>query len=146
MPKQPKEIRDRFSIADSFISIGKAEEIIAEGTIGQIAITCGASQKALNLLDSNRITHAVIVDRSKVPRVSAKPQKLVNSAISHEQIAHSLASTLSRLGFHTRIKNFYNPGTELTCEIEDFQIPKFWEEMNTLQNNFSEKDEANDRD
>ena len=55
-------------------------------------------------------------------------------------------STLSRLGFHTRIKNFYNPGTELTCEIEDFQIPKFWEEMNTLQNNFSEKDEANDRD
>ena len=38
MPKQPRKIRDRFSIADSFISIGKAEEIIAERTIGQIGI------------------------------------------------------------------------------------------------------------
>jgi hypothetical protein len=146
MPKQPKKIRDRELITDYFVSIRKAEEIIAEGTIRQISITRGASQKALDLLDSNRITYAVIVDRSKVPGVSAKPQKLVNSAISHEQIVHSLASTLSRLGFPARIKDFYYSGAELTCEIEDFQIPRFWEEMNTLKNNFSKKYEANDRD
>ena len=44
MPKQPRKIRDRESIADYFVSIRKAEEIIATGTIGHIAINRKASQ------------------------------------------------------------------------------------------------------
>ncbi len=146
MPKQPKKIRNQELIADYFVSIRKAKDIINEGTICHVAITRGASQKALNLLDANQISHAIIIDYSQVPQIGAKPLKLVNAVISHEQIVHSLASTLSKLGFPTRIKDFYNPGADLTCEIEDFQMPRFWEQMKTLKNNFTEKDEANNQD
>jgi hypothetical protein len=141
MPEQSKEL-----FVNYYLSTRRAEEIIAQGNIRHVVITRRASQKALKLLDANQISHAIIINYSQIPQVGAKPLRLINSVISHEQIVHSLASALSKSGFPARIKDFYNPGADLTCEIEDFQAPRFWEHLRTLKNNFTKKDEANNQD
>lgn len=68
-------------IADYFISIAAAKRIVAEGRVRHVAITRGASNKAIEILDFNQITHARIINYQHVARVGEKPLKLVKKLI-----------------------------------------------------------------
>lgn len=126
---------DRELIATYFISIAAAQEIVRDGTIRHVAATRGASQKALNLLESAQITYAIIINYQAVPKISAKPMKLATTIFSHEYIVHGVATALSGLGFPARIKDFYNPG----ADIEEFQLPRFWRSIEQLRDKFTQK-------
>lgn len=132
-------MRTKELIASYFISIDAAKKIIADGTIRHVAITRGASDKALKLLKSNGISRATISNYDHIPVISEGCQKSIDATIKHEQIAHAMGRRLAEIGFPCNLKKFHNKGFDLSIELEDFQVERFWSELANLKRKHSKE-------